>query len=943
MPQFGTPGTSYDQLAVAGHGGALTLGANSTLLLDLHGIQTTGNTAANITTFTPTGLTGAFGQTTLINNPNRLPATVQAFNGAGHIDVTLVGLTLALTSSLNPANLGQAVTFTATITPFSSSPNPTGTITFTDNGTAIGNVTVSTSGNITSAALLDSNLTFGDHTILASYSGDANYAPATAQLLQFVNGDFDFAAVYSVANPPGVSPTQPGYVRVSQTHSFDGTIGWLNPLPTSVDRNQTAMAQPGPGVPNYLDLLQAFQSGTNNTFEAALPNGNYTVTLTLGDAQLAHNNITVNLNGANTTFLLGNGTSTALLSSPAGQFITATANVSVGNGTLNVTLNKDANYQYDSWVLNALDIRPADSVRPLTLTASAPNQNGLVTVSGTGADPNALVTVAASVGTITTTDQEGNYAGTQVVADANGNFTYTVLETTQGSVTFSAQEVNGASFGNTTQTVVPPLHFQFGAVFNANGGSGHSPSQTTPFPYTDVVSTPYSSALHYGWLNTPGNYDRGAATLQAPAGGAPNYQPLLEAFNDGPDNTFEVDLLGGTTYTFNVTLGDSNTSHGPVEILADGSLVPSITLGNGTTVSTLSSPRGQFLTGSFQVTAPAGSGLQPVTLEFKAINGAADFVLNALDIVQTQNPITLTASAPLLTSVNGQLVPLVTVSGSGATPNSLVTVGASLGTITTADQEGNYAGTQVVADSNGNFTYTVLETATGLATFSAQEVDGASFGNTTQTVVPPLHFQFGAVFNANGGGGHSPSQTTPFAYTDVVSTPYSSALHYGWLNTPGNYDRGNATLGTSNFQPLLEAFNDGSDNTFEVDLLGGTTYTFNVTMGDSNTSHGPVEILADGSLVPSITLGDGTTVSTLSSPRGQFLTGSFQVTAPAGSGLQAVTLEFKAVNGAADFVLNALDIVQTQNVITLTKTGESFVNGFEVLTISGQGLPPIPW
>ena len=119
-------------------------------------------------------------------------------------------------------------------------------------------------------------------------------------------------------------------------------------------------------------------------------------------------------------------------------------------------------------------------------------------------------------------------------------------------------------------------------------------------------------------------------------------------------------------------------------------------------------------------------------------------------------------------------------------------------------------------------------------------------------------------------------------------------------------------------------------------MLGGQSYTFNVTMGDSNTSHGPVEILADGSLVPSITLGDGTTTNALSSPRGQFITGSFQVTVP-GSGLQAVTLEFKAVNGAADFVLNALDIVQTQNPITLTKTGESFVNGFEVLTISGQG------
>ena len=88
--------------------------------------------------------------------------------------------------------------------------------------------------------------------------------------------------------------------------------------------------------------------------------------------------------------------------------------------------------------------------------------------------------------------------------------------------------------------------------------------------------------------------------------------------------------------------------------------------------------------------------------------------------------------------------------------------------------------------------------------------------------------------------------------------------------------------------------------------------------------------------VTSFTLGDGTTTSAFSSPRGQFITASFQETVP-GSGLQPVTLEFQAVGAEPNFVLNALDIVQSQNVITLTKTGESFVNGFEVLTLSGQG------
>ena len=735
---------------------------------------------------------------------------------------------MTVTSSLNPAEFGQTVAFTVTITP-PSAPPPTGTVTFTDNGVAIpggSNVTLQAgAGNSALATFNDTGLSIGDHTILATYSGDGTYASTPAQLLQFVNGDFDFTAPYSVANPPGVSPTQSGYIRVDQTHTFDGSFGWLNPV-SSFDRNGNNLAQPAAGVPNYLSLLEAGDYGNQSTFAVAVPNGNYTVTLTVGDAQLAHNNITALANGSPITFQLGDGSTATALSSPAGQFITATANVTVGNGTLNLTLNKDANYAYDSWVLNALDLRPADAVKPLTLALSAPiltNVNGqlvpLVTVSGSGATPNALVTVGASLGTITTADREGNYAGTQVVANANGNFTYTVLESTAGNATFSAQEVNGASFGQTTTLVVPPLHFDFNASFNANGNSGQSPTQpapilypvtptgrfkgdnpTPPAPllYTSVVSTPYSPALGYGWLGTPpGNYDRGAATLQVPASGVPDFRPLLQAFNDGADNTFRVDLLGGTTYTATVTMGDTRATHGPVDIftVVNGiaTRVTSITLGDGSVVSSIYSPLGQFLTGSFQVTAPAGSGLQPVELEFKPEAGAVDFVLNALDIVQTQNPITLTASAPVLTSVNGQLVPLVTVSGSGATPNSLVTVGASLGTITTTDQEGNYAGTQVIANGSGNFTYTVRETMPGNVTFSAQQVDGASFGQTTATVVLPLHFQFGDSFNANGSGP-SPSQTTPFPYTDVVSTPYSPTLGYGWLNTPGNYDRGAATL-----------------------------------------------------------------------------------------------------------------------------------------------------
>jgi Bacterial Ig-like domain (group 3) len=76
-----------------------------------------------------------------------------------------------LTSSLNPATYGVAVTFTATLPT-----NATGTVTFLDNGTSIGTGTLV--GGV--ATFTISNLTVQSHPITASYPGDSNYASTTS-------------------------------------------------------------------------------------------------------------------------------------------------------------------------------------------------------------------------------------------------------------------------------------------------------------------------------------------------------------------------------------------------------------------------------------------------------------------------------------------------------------------------------------------------------------------------------------------------------------------------------------------------------------------------------------------------------------------------------------------------------------------------------------------
>ncbi len=103
----------------------------------------------------------------------------------------------ALTSSLNPAPLGQTVTFTATVSS-KSSILPGGTVSFTDGGTAIGSAVVTANGT---ASFATSSLAFGVHTIVAVYSGDPTHGTSTSSPLsqKIVQPSMDILT--SSANP----------------------------------------------------------------------------------------------------------------------------------------------------------------------------------------------------------------------------------------------------------------------------------------------------------------------------------------------------------------------------------------------------------------------------------------------------------------------------------------------------------------------------------------------------------------------------------------------------------------------------------------------------------------------------------------------------------------------------------------------------------------------
>jgi hypothetical protein len=89
--------------------------------------------------------------------------------------VNKASTTTTLTSNRNPSNLGQSVTFTATVSPSTAS----GSVQFLDGSTVLSTATLSAGR----ASLSTATLSAGSHSITAKYVGDARYNGSTSAVV----------------------------------------------------------------------------------------------------------------------------------------------------------------------------------------------------------------------------------------------------------------------------------------------------------------------------------------------------------------------------------------------------------------------------------------------------------------------------------------------------------------------------------------------------------------------------------------------------------------------------------------------------------------------------------------------------------------------------------------------------------------------------------------
>jgi uncharacterized repeat protein (TIGR01451 family) len=183
-------GTTFQSLSVPGGWSCLTpsVGSGGTITCDIGVIN--GSVNATIVVNVGSGVSGTLTNTATLVGSTTVSATATTSVTGGSTSTTLV-------SSLNPSRPGQSVTFTATVA--SGAGVPTGTVTFLDQGSAIG--TVALAGG--TAQLTTSALAAGNHPIVAVYNPSGGFTTSrSAVLRQIVRAGGDTAtSLVSSLNP----------------------------------------------------------------------------------------------------------------------------------------------------------------------------------------------------------------------------------------------------------------------------------------------------------------------------------------------------------------------------------------------------------------------------------------------------------------------------------------------------------------------------------------------------------------------------------------------------------------------------------------------------------------------------------------------------------------------------------------------------------------------
>jgi hypothetical protein len=308
---------------------------------------------------------------------------------------------VALTANANPAVYGTPLALTATVT--SNGGLATGTVNFTDSGTAIGSAALNASGV---ATLTTASLAPGSHSIVANYVGDGRASASISTPLALDVRQTTSVALASSANPAQTlssilltaTVTDSGVTPATGTVTFTDGTTLLGTAAVSAT-GQATLTVPSLAAGNH--SIVASYGGDNNDFSSVSPALTQDVLLRATTTALAASELDP-LNPQQVTLIgivgwtgsvpptgsitFTNG-STVIGSSPVDTSGTATINITLDtNSTANVvaTYNGDVSYASSASLTTLVTGGPATqfnlSLSPSSVTIQS-KQHTVINVS----------------------------------------------------------------------------------------------------------------------------------------------------------------------------------------------------------------------------------------------------------------------------------------------------------------------------------------------------------------------------------------------------------------------------------------------------------------------------------------------------------------------------------------------------------------------------------
>ena len=383
---------------------------------------------------------------------------------------------IVLSSSANPANFGNLVTFTATLNSTATTP-ATGTVTFLDGATQIGTGTLS--GSPATATFGLNSLAVGNHPITATYPGDQYNAPAGsgAALPQVISQATTSTTVSATPNPglAGASVAITATIKVTAgvstpTGNVTFTSG-LTVLGSAALNSNTLLATINPILaPGNYTIVATYTGDTNDA-------GSTSVSLPYTVVQATTNTtvVAVPSPGIVTAPITFSATVTSNGGTPTGAVNFLANGSAIGSGNLNasgVATFATSSLAVGSYSITAQYLGDTDDAASTSAAfpetvAKVPTSTSLGTASTGGSTPQVIL-----VASVTNTGSGPAPSGT---------VTFMSGSTQLGSATLDASGV---------ATVAPNLitGVNYSVVANYLGDPQHAPSSSQAVAITGTAT-----------------------------------------------------------------------------------------------------------------------------------------------------------------------------------------------------------------------------------------------------------------------------------------------------------------------------------------------------------------------------------------------------------------------------------------------------------------------